>query len=271
MQIQGIYKSDKEKSIFYTWNQAMHTRIDVVLCDRSEIKSKQIAARIYEEINRIEKTGNRFDPESEISMINQTASKQPVILSADLFEIISLCMEYHKQTNGLFDITIQSENYNKNTISSVILNPGKGTIYFQEEGIKIDLCGFLKGYALEKIRPILQEERIEDALINFGNSSVMAIGNHPFGKGWKIKTSTLSEKEDSVTLFNECFTTSGNSVTGRQHIINPETGEYIEGIRTVSVITEKATEGEAFSTASFIATPEQQKELIENKLHITFR
>ncbi len=266
MQIQGIYKSDKGKSIFYTWSQAMHTRIDLVLCNRPEVESKQIAALIYEEIGRIEKIGNRFDPESELSVINRMASQQPVRISPDLYDIINLCLEYNKLTLSCFDISIHSEKHDRNTISSILLSPENQTVYFQKTGIILDLSGFLKGYALEKIRPILSAGKIDDVLVNFGNSSVMAIGNHPFGKGWKIEWETLDngDEKNPVTLFNECFTTSGNNSSERRHIINPPTGEYVEGLRKVSVLTDNAITGEVLSTALFVATTEQREELIRD-------
>ncbi len=58
-----------------------------------------------------------------------------------------------------------------------------------------------KGYALETIKSILNECVIENALINMGNSSVLALGNHPVGTGWKV---------NNILLHNECLTTSGN-------------------------------------------------------------
>lgn len=50
----------------------------------------------------------------------------------------------------------------------------------------INLSGFLKGYALEKIRELLQQYEIENALVNMGNSSVLALGHHPLADGWKV-------------------------------------------------------------------------------------
>ncbi len=67
---------------------------------------------------------------------------------------------------GCFDVTVHSENYNQNTIHSVHLSAEDHSIYFSQPGVAVNLSGFLKGYALETIKSILNECVIENALIN---------------------------------------------------------------------------------------------------------
>lgn len=120
---------------------------------------------------------------------------------------------------------------------------GRRTKYFYwQPGITINLSGFLKGYALETIRDILHSCSIENALINMGNSSVLALGNHPAGTGWKVNFGNQSETEktgesQSILLYNECLTTSGNESEGRRHIISPQNGNFVEGLRQIAVVT----------------------------------
>lgn len=93
--------------------------------------------------------------------------------------MVDLCLEYHEKTSGCFDVTVHSENYNQDTIHSVCLSAEEQSIFYRQPGITINLSGFLKGYALETIRDILHSCSIENALINMGNSSELALGNHP--------------------------------------------------------------------------------------------
>ena len=239
----------------------MHTRIDLLLCNESESAMRILTSRIYDEIKRLEKMANYFDPASELAEVNQLASKEKVQVNEELFHIISLCKDYTIKTQGYFDISIHSDNYTLSTINSVLLDPQDFTIFFDKKGIKLNLSGFLKGYALDKIKEVLVENGVFNALINLGNSSVMVLGNHPYGEGWKIDLAIPSlEKEKDIVLFNECFTTSGNGTTSRKHIINPSTGEYIEGKNSISVITENGTDGEVLSTVLFILTSEERSE-----------
>jgi thiamine biosynthesis lipoprotein len=236
----------------------MHTRIDMLLYDKTESKLRNTVAVISDTLHDLEMTANFYDPTGELSKVNQTAHIKPIKLSKDLFRIISLCRMYREKTAGCFDIAIHSDNYHAGTFRSIVSDEENQTIYFTEQGLRLDLSGFLKGYALDKAREICRNLSQENALINIGNSSVMAIGNHPHGEGWKVGLAT-TEKE--FLLKNECLTTSGNDSLGRKHIICPHTGKYIEGKGTVSVITPTGSEGEALSTALFVANPEQKERL----------
>jgi ApbE family protein len=201
----------------------------------------------------LEKIANFYDPASELSYVNRTAFVSPVVLSEELYSMIDLCLEYNGKTLGCFDITVHSENYNQNTIQSVHLSVEDHSIYFSQPGVAVNLSGFLKGYALETIKSILNECMIENALINMGNSSVLALGNHPVGTGWKV---------NNILLHNECLTTSGNDSPERRHIVSPRDGKLVEGARQISVVTTNGAIGEILSTALFAADSEQTKVLV---------
>lgn len=217
---------------------------------------------------RIEKTVNYYDSESELSQVNRIASIQPVSISRLLYTMISFCLKHHEETLGCFDITINSDNYNQDTIHSICLSAEENTLFFRKKGITIDLSGFAKGHALEKIREILQVHRIENALINMGNSSVLAMGNHPHGKGWKVdfgNQANIAESIQNPTLFlhDECLTTSGNDTPTRKHIVSPHSGNLIDGVKQVAVVTDDGAVGEILSTCLFVANQEQRDILIK--------
>ena len=71
------------------------------------------------------------------------------------------------------------------------------------------------------------------------------------GGGWQPAT--------GISLHNQCLTTSGNDTAGRTHIVCPQTGVAVAGVRQVSVVTESGAWGEICSTALF-ASPEELRE-----------
>jgi len=260
--IQYITKQiDTDTGILYSWFGAMHTRIDIVMYDSMGKDLKHIAVLIYNKVKELEKTASYFDAESELSYVNRTASKTPVAISGELYSIISKALYYNKITSGYFDITIHSENHDAESCSKIILENNDSIIYFRQDGIKINLSGFIKGYTLDSIRQILRESAITNALINIGNSSVMAIGSHPRGKGWKVKA---ENQTDDIHLIDKCLTTSGNNRPERKHIIDPHSNQYIEGVKSTSVVTNTASEGEALSTALFAAGTFGRKQILQN-------
>ena len=266
--IQHLYKPPHEgNGLLYAWFLSMHTRVDIILySQKPERELLLVVNRIYDALYRLEKIANFYDPDSELSFVNRTASISPIVLSEELYSMIDLCLEYNSKTLGYFDITVHSENYTQTTIHSVHLSAEEHSIHFSQPGVSINLSGFLKGYALETIKGILNESMIENALINMGNSSVLALGNHPAGTGWKVSfgdqaSTTKNYKTQSILLNNECLTTSGNNSDDRKHIISPSSGKPLEGVRQVTVVTDDGTTGEILSTSLFVAN-QKQRELI---------
>lgn len=265
--IQHIYKTHDNDGLLYAWFSSMHTRVDIMLsCQKSEKELMFAVNKIYDTLCQLEKTANYYDPSSELALVNQTASTTSVVISQSLYSMIALCIEYHKKTLGCFDVTIHSENYNQDTIHSIHLSPEASSIFFRQAGTTINLSGFLKGYALDRIKQILHTHKIENALINMGNSSILALGNHPSGKGWKVGFGSQaniakSGKDQSILLHNECLTTSGNDSYERKHIISPWSGQPLEGVRQVAVVTNDGTTGEVLSTSLFVADQEQRQAL----------
>lgn len=251
--IPHIYRRDNNgaRALLYTWFGAMHSRVDIaIVSDKTEEPLMQCVESMRRRIADIERTANCFSPESELAAINRHAADRTMHVGNELETIIASCMRYNAMTNGLFDITVDSEHHNPQTIRDISL-PGDGTIRFRRRGIRINLSGFLKGYALEQLRTILRDHDITDALLNMGNSSVMAIGNMTAGAGWGVGFGNRQQAQ-TITLRNQCLTTSGNDSPSRQHITDPATGQKIQGQRSIAVINGNASEGEALSTSLFI-------------------
>ena len=271
--IPHIYKtSSGGNGLLYSWFSSMHTRVDILLNScKSEKELLSVIESIYEALGQLEKIANYYDPSSELANVNRIASAFPVQISRELYLLIALCLDYHRSTMGCFDVTVHSEPYHQDTIHSIELSPDEQTVFFHQKGVTINLSGFLKGYALEKIREILVANELADALVNMGNSSVLALGNHPAGEGWKVdfgrhagtenEPTGQNDKEQVVHLQNECLTTSGNNSVSRKHIISPQSGKLVEGLRQLAVVTDDGITGEVLSTGLFVAR-EQQREAI---------
>lgn len=270
--IQHLYKfSPSHGGLLYAWLPSMHTRVDIVLCGRQGEEALVLVVNaIYEMLCRLEKMGNYYDAESELAYLNRTAAMGLQPVSEELYDMLTFCVDCYTRTGGCFDVTVHSANYTCDSIHSIQLSPQERTLLFLQSGVTINLSGFLKGYALEKIRELLQHYEVEDALINMGNSSVLALGRHPLADGWKVnfgQSAVLQQKrQPELLLKNECLTTSGNDSHERKHIIDPQSGRLVEGKREVAVVTDNGAVGEVLSTSLFIADARQRK-LLEAEFH----
>lgn len=208
--------------MFYCWFRAMHTRVDIVMrTGVGEDVCLNLAERMRNRICEIEAAGNCFDPASELSRYNDGVLA-PDELSDELQLILRICEEWRLRTDGIFNVKVDG---------------------------RINLSGFLKGYALDEMKSLLAGYGISDALVSLGNSSILAVGNRAAEEaGWLL---TAPDGRTHI-LKNQCLTTSGNDNPGRRHIIDPRTGKFIEGQRTVSVVTDSGAEGEVMSIVKFI-------------------
>lgn len=267
----------------YIYFEAMHTRFDILVdftATDNPTESRQVMGwgapasetvalgeDIAAALAELEAVGNRFDPSSELSDVNRMAYANPMMLSPKHYAILSRCLDFNRRTGGLLDITAGSSPDGLSLAGEVRLSSDR-TISFSNPHVRLDLSGVLKGFALDEIRTIITSHGIADAFISVGTSSILAMGDcHRAGSssaGWPValRASAVSggSGEDSVPavwLQDECLTTSGNDSPLRAHIVNPLTGQVVTGARMASVITKSGAEGEALSTACFLASDSQ--------------
>ncbi|MEI8087892.1 MAG: FAD:protein FMN transferase [Paludibacter sp.] len=249
------------RQLLYAWFTAMHTRVDLMIFDETAREDLvEIAEKIESEILRIESFTNRFDSDSELSLINKNAFQSEMKVSNEMFQIINECMLYNQQTFGFFDITVNSHNKFRQGAINIQLNPVESSIRYSHPDVQLDVSGFIKGYVMRSVSNILKAENIDNSLVNIGNSSILAIGSHPYGKAWKISRPD-SDNNENCELLNECLTTSGNTAKTEWKTIHPLSGNAIEKVEAVSVITDDPVVGEVLSTALYV-TNEAESELI---------
>ena len=246
------------ETLFYGWFKAMHTRIDLMLwsdTDSSGVSAGVLAdaaGRVEAETLRIERMGSRFLPESEISRINRAEVGVAVQVSEELCALLARCLDYTRQTKGLFDITACANSPVCPGVER--LRVSSPCVTRCDSGVRLDLSGCLKGYALDWAVSLLRADGVRNGLLNFGNSSVFGLGHHPCGTGWQVGYG--DDASCSCLLQDECLTTSGNDTEARRHIVHPLTGRLVEGKRRVSVITRSGEEGEVWSIARFLSGEE---------------
>jgi len=226
----------------------MGTRLDAVM-----IGSESLLAKVWEQIiaetERLYRMLNRFDAASDISRINREAATNPVELNNELWNILTDIKKYHHNTLGYFDISLRD-------FDLVILDDQSRTVTFAEKDISVDLGGYGKGYALDRIREILLSNGVTQALINFGNSSILAVGTHPHGNYWGIGVDHPFQPGQPLKIYemyNQSLSVSGNDAKPTGHIINPRSGIYTTERKIVSAVSTSAAEAEVLSTALMVA------------------
>ena len=280
--------------LLYAWTAAMHTRVDIAVVARTlsadeALEAVEAAARL---ITDIEAEADRFCPSSPLSAFNAAPAGQWVPLPPRLTAVMEQCVGLAAATSGLFDVTVGSDNHDASTIRQLRVRTDAAMKC--RDGLRVDLCGYIKGVAADEVAALLRSRGVTDALISLGNSSVVAMGDmRSRGSGWSVRhaadtvlmrccrhaaegceqhyggceqhgvgsggapLASMPMPDGGITLHDEALTTSGNDSPTRCHIVNPLTGRMVTGMRQVAVVTPTAALGEALSTALFAADSQQ--------------
>jgi thiamine biosynthesis lipoprotein len=96
--------------------------------------------------------------------------------------------------------------------------------------VQLDLGGIGKGYAVDRMAKLLREWSIDIALIHGGYSSVLALNGPPGTKGWPVTLSNpRNRKQTLARLCLQNRAVSGSGLLKGQHIIDPRTGQPVQG------------------------------------------
>jgi thiamine biosynthesis lipoprotein len=262
----------------------MGTRIYVELWADDEVKGEAAIDAVMDEMRHIDDSMSTYKSTSEVSKVNDLAASQNLPISPELFQLLTTALEYSRITEGAFDITYASVGYmydfrqrkrpTEEQIRSalpainyqhVILDPAKLTVHFSQQGVRIDLGGIAKGYAVDCGIDILKKLGYTHALVNAGGDS-RVIGDR-FGRPWLIGIRHPDNPDEIITripLVDAAFSTSGDyeryfdeNGVRYHHIIDPHTGHSASKVRSATVIASAATRTDGLSKTAFVLGPEE--------------
>jgi thiamine biosynthesis lipoprotein len=240
--------------------EVMWTKLDVVIVHPEREKVMQCWDDIQHEVCRLDSLLNRFDPSSELYKLNKKAKKEPTKVENELWRILTDCRGYYEMTDGYFDVSLVN-------FADVLFNSKEQTLFFKDKNIELDLGGYAKGYALERIKLILSQYTVNCALINFGNSSILGVGKHPYGDCWPIGIDNpycIGKNLGIIHLKDNSMSVSGNMPSHPKHIMNPHLKEYIEEKMLVAVQLNNSIDAEVLSTALMAAPPSYRSQIISH-------
>ncbi len=263
---------------------AMGTDYRVAVYGDDENRLRSALEQASDEVRRLDQLLSNYVPGSEWSQVNRLAARQAVRVSPELFRLLSACLEYSRQSEGTFDITVgplmRVWGFYKGTghlphraevlgalarvgYRQIVLDPRAQTVHFRKEGVEIDPGGIGKGYAVDRMIDVLKENGITTAMVSAGGSSMYGLGAPPSEpRGWRVDIrdpKDPSKTIQEVFLKNESMSTSGNYerffyAEGRiySHIMDPRTGYPAQGTLAVSVIAPRTLASEAWTKPYFI-------------------
>jgi thiamine biosynthesis lipoprotein len=250
--------------------------------DRGKMEAAVDAA--FDEVRRLDGLLSNYRSDSEWSEVNREAAEHPVKVSAELYQLLSACLDYSRKSEGAFDISVgplmkvwgfykgSGHLPHRAEVMAALTEVGYGhvhldaagqTVRFDRSGVELDPGGVGKGYAVDRMVEVLKQKGIQTALVSAAGSSIYGLGAPPSEpRGWKISIrDPKSERRTVATAYlkNESLSTSGTyekffRAEGKTwaHIMDPRTGFPAPGMLSVSVVAPRTLDSEAWAKPFFI-------------------
>ena len=168
----------------------MGTRIAVEVWHDDPAAAERAIDAVIAEMHRIDALMSVYKEDSQVSRVNRDAAAGPVKVDPELAALISRALEFSEMSGGAFDITYASVGYlydyrahmhpTDSQIKAalpginwhhVVVDPAASTIRFTQPGVRIDLGGIAKGYAVDTSIAILARLGITNATVTAGGDS----------------------------------------------------------------------------------------------------
>jgi thiamine biosynthesis lipoprotein len=257
----------------------MGTEVSVYLWSDDPELGAAAVEEVFAEAARIENLMSTYMEDSEISVVNRLAAKEPVVIGEELFDLIQRSLDISVLTLGAFDITYDSvgkyydfrahRRPDAETIEAeranidyhfVELDRPTLTVRFSREGVRINLGGIAKGYVVERGIDLLRSQGIRHAIVTAGGDSRL-LGDRR-GRPWMVGIRDPRQDGEvamSIPLVDEAISTSGDyeryfdeDGVRYHHIIEPSSGTPAGGVHSATVIGPDAVITDALSTSVFV-------------------
>lgn len=279
--------------------------VPVRLLIYADLKSQatDAAKDVFDRFGKLNAIMSDYDSESELSELCRRGSEalerephQPIWISVsdDLFTVLAASKHYCEISDGVFDITVgpmvrlwrrsrrQHELPKQRHLDRVRqlvgndlweLDEKSKSVRILKAGVKFDLGGIAKGYAIDQAFDILRRNGLAVFLIDAGGD--LRVADAP-KDGWSVLLA--DRKSVKIRLENRAMATSGDAerfveIDGVRysHLIDPVTGLGLTRTSTVHVAAPTAMEADALASAFSILEPEKALTLAKKLKNVSVK
>jgi len=273
----------------------MGTELRVTIWSADDALAETASSAVFREFDRLDDMMSVWKSESDIVRINAAAGEKAVPVSSETREVLQVARQISEQTDGTFDITFAALSglwkfdYQDKDESipdrkeierrlplvnyrDVAVDDAAGTVMLRRKGMRVNLGGIGKGYAVDRAVDILRRSGLRDFMIQAGGDMYVAgsRGDRPWRLGIRDPRGPADRVFAALDLSDSTFSTSGDyerffmkDGVRYHHIIDLRTGEPARLSRSVTLVTDRAVIADALAKGVFILGPDAGMALIE--------
>jgi thiamine biosynthesis lipoprotein len=270
------------RSVVYP-TRTMGTYANVILVTADSAADAPKAHLAHAALWRLDSLMSNWTTTSEVARINRAAGQEATVIDPEVATVVDSSLELFHESDGAFDITVEPlmrawgflgggrhvpadsvvrEAYRHVGAQRVHFDRARRTLHFDEPGVRIDLGGIAKGYAVDVAARTLAAAGVRDALVDL-TGNMAALGTPAGADHWRIG---IRDPRDRMPYFarvnlypGDAISTSGKyeqfvAADGKTygHIMDPRTGRPAEGLISVTLVSRSAFLCDAWDTPLFV-------------------
>lgn len=269
--------------------RTMGTYVNVTLVTADSVAAARDAAAALGVFRRVDSLMSNWTTTSEVARLNREAGEREVTVHPEVASVLAFALELYPASARTFDVTIEplvrawgflggrprvpadseaAAAYRRVGAGQVWFDPATRALRFANPGVRVDLGGIAKGWAVDAAAETLRARGVRDALVDL-TGNMAALGRPAGAAGWRIG---IRDPRDRVPYFarlelaDEAISTSGKyeqfvAADGRTygHIMDPRTGRPAEGLVSVTLVGRSAFTCDAWDTPLFVLGAEAAK------------
>lgn len=273
----------------------MGVEFHIELYSDNTLVANKAAKAAFARIGQLNDRLSDYQSDSEVRRLCNTSGRA-IKVSGDLLSVLLAAHQVSKNTAGAFDVTVgpltklwRRAHRRKELPDPKLMRQARSVVGFKlvgldqrmscvtlhKPGMRIDLGGIAKGYAVDEALKVLATHGIKRAMVN--GSGDIAIGDSPPGRPtWRVSVGKLQQPDEQsagiLNLKNCAVATSGDAfqhveIKGQRysHILNPKTGLGIGQSSSVTIIAPTGMLADSLASAVSVLGPNAGIQLIDSK------
>ena len=273
----------------------MGTELTVSVWTTDDARAELAISAVFLEFDRLDGLMSVWKDGSDLVRLNAAAGEHAVPVSSETREVLGIARQISEQTGGVFDVTFAAlsglwkfDNQDKDgsvpdrhaiakrlpliNYRELIVDENAGTAFLKRTGMRVNVGGIGKGYAVDRSAEILRRSGLRDFMIQAGGDMYVAgkRDDRPWRLGIRDPRGPADRIFAALDLTDGTFSTSGDyerffMKDGRRyhHILDLRAGEPAAKSRSVTLVTGRAVIADALAKAVFILGPDEGMALIE--------
>lgn len=263
------------------------------------LSSDELKIQIKQRLDALNAQMSTYRQDSELSKINQNQSGEWLTVSESLYEVLKEAKNIYDLSGGAFDITVgplvnlwgfgtepmSFKAPDDSLIEQNRQNTGTQYLLFKDEtrqikkekaALYLDLSAIAKGYAVDQVGLLLEQQGISDYMVEIGGElRLKGLNNRK--QPWRIAVEKPTAEKRMIQkvlpLSDISLATSGDyrnffevDKVRFSHTIDPRSGRPItHKLASCTILSDTTMKADALATAMMVLGPEQGFDLAEKE------